>query len=145
MNGKIVFIVSALSQPRCIKRITAIAKAGFDCSVYGYDRGMYRCNAYPDNIKVHTLGSLPSGSGYWAKLLMYKKDIDRIVRENGRDNVLYYGFGMLASIGLYLKKVKYAQEISDIAYAYPSFKRIEPLLSGKFRGFGPLATAKSVR
>lgn len=128
MNGKIVFIVSALSQPRCIKRITAIAKAGFDCSVYGYDRGMYRCNAYPDNIKVHTLGSLPSGSGYWAKLLMYKKDIDRIVRENGRDNVLYYGFGMLASIGLYLKKVKYAQEISDIAYAYPSFKRIEPLL-----------------
>lgn len=128
MNGRIIFIVDMLSQPRCIKRVTAIAKAGFDCSVYGYDRGAYSVNTYPDNIQVHTLGTLPSGSGNFYKLYKNIKDINRIVKENGRNNVLYYSFGILASFGLYLKHVKFVQEIADIMYAYPRFKRVEPFL-----------------
>lgn len=125
---KIVFIVGALSQPRCIKRITSIAQAGFDCVVYGFNRGVYNCNVFPDNITVKTLGSLQNGSGYLTKFKTYKKEIYKIIEENGRDNVLYYGFGMLPVVWLHIYKVKYIREISDILYAYPSFKFVEPFL-----------------
>lgn len=126
-NLKVVFIVMALSQPRCIKRIVSIAKAGFECVVYGYDRGLYN-NAYPNNIDVNVLVQLTSGSGNFAKVRLLKKDVTQIILENGHDNVIYYSFGLLPAIWLDVNRVKYIYEISDIMYAYPSYKVIEPFL-----------------
>ena len=61
-QNKIVFIIHALSQPRCIKRVTSLQQAGFECAVYGYNRGNYDINTYPETIKVKVLGSMENGN-----------------------------------------------------------------------------------
>ena len=57
----IVFFVMSLSQPRCIKRVTALMNAGYHCIVYGYRRGLYDVNDFPEGIEVNVLGEIKNG------------------------------------------------------------------------------------
>lgn len=125
-SSTIVFIVMSLSQPRCIKRVSSIAQAGYDCVVYGYKRGLYDVNSFPEGITVHDLGEMRNGEGL-ANLRIVRKDIGKIIRKFG-SNSLYYSFGILPSLLLARAGVNYIYEISDIPYAYPKYKRITWLL-----------------
>ena len=97
--NKIVFIVKQLSQPRSIKRIISIQKAGFDVKVYGYDSGIYS-----DNLK-----DLPYS-------------IERIYKRNKADSRLKKFFFFINSIREILKENKgamfylFAYEVAPIAY-----------------------------
>jgi glycosyltransferase involved in cell wall biosynthesis len=126
-SNKIVFIVMSLSQPRCIKRVSALAKSGYNCVVYGYNRGLYDVNKYPDSIELHELGTMHNGEVY-ANLKTIRKDVKQIIRDNGTD-CLYYCFGLLSLIFVFARKdIKYVYEISDIPYAYPKYDRIRFLI-----------------
>lgn len=125
---KVVFLVSSLSQPRCIKRILSFAKAGYDCEVYGYDRDKYNCNSLPSGIKVTVLGELNDGADYLRKLKTFGRDVKRIVEEHKRDSPVYYSFGIISTLFFFLKRQQYIYEISDIQYGYPRFSRVKGLL-----------------
>lgn len=128
MYNKIIFIVSSLSQPRAIRRVESIASLGYDVEVYGYDRGLYNCNKFSENIKITVLGRLAKGEGYLHKLFTVGKDINRIVKRHKGQNCLYYSFGYFESLFLRLKKVPYAYEISDIAYGSSKFDKVRPIM-----------------
>lgn len=119
---RIVFIVGALSQPRCIKRIKAFYSKGYQCSVYGYNRGLYDMNQYPAEINVQVLCQIKNGKDYLGKFIQFCSDIKKIVELNNGVNVYFYAFGYVQALALKLFKVNYLYEISDIFYAYPKFK-----------------------
>lgn len=123
---KIVFIIHALSQPRCIKRVTSLYQAGFDCVVYGYNRGNYDVNTFPEGIKVSILGEMQNGNNQ-ANLKTARKNLRMIIEENGRD-CLYYTFGFLASLLMSFKRVPFVYEISDVLYAYPKYDKVRWLM-----------------
>ncbi len=126
-SNKIVFIVMSLSQPRCIKRVSALAKSGYNCVVYGYNRGLYDVNKYPDSIECHVLGTMHNGELY-ANLKTIRKDVKQILRDNGTD-CLYYCFGIISLVSIFARKnIKFVYEISDIPYAYPKYKRLSFLI-----------------
>ena len=125
---KIIFIAGLLSQPRCIKRVTSFAEHGYECEVYGYNRGGYDVNKYPDGIKVHVLSEMRDGKDYLKKLLTCRKDIRRITSTHKNENVVFYTFMFIGAWILLNKKTKYIYEISDILYAYPKFSKVEKLL-----------------
>lgn len=127
---KVVFLCDSLSQPRCIKRILSFVDSGYDCEVYGYDRGKYNCNALPPSVKVTVLGQMKDGKEYLSKLSELKKQVKAIVREHSLENVLYYSFGFVSTFFFHLQKVNYVYEISDVLYGYPRFSKILWLLKG---------------
>lgn len=127
-NDKIiVFLAMALSQPRCIKRVTSLRGYGFNCVVYGYDRGKYDINSYPDDISVTNLGQLKDHE-YFGKAFKVFKDIVRVRNNHRKEKPVYYAFGIFQALYLRLLGERYIYEISDILYAYPKFKRILGLL-----------------
>lgn len=128
MFNKIIFIVSSLSQPRVIRRVESIASLGYDVEVYGYDRGQYNCNKFSKNIPVIVLGQMTKGDGYLKKIITIRRDINSIVKKHKDQYCLYYSFGYFETLFLRLKKVPYAYEISDIAYGFPAFDKVRPIM-----------------
>ena len=115
MKRKIVFLCDSLSQPRIIKRILSFVDSGFDCEVYGYDRGKYNCNALPPSVKVTILGQMKDGSDYLSKLIDLKKKVKAIVLAHSYENVIFYSFGFISTIFFHHQKVNYVYEISIYA------------------------------
>ena len=122
-NKKIVFISPNLSQPRCIKRVSSFFNAGCNCVVYGYERGNYDVNKYPEGVSVSVLSKVEDGTNYVSKLKLAYHDVKRIVRQYRNTGAIFYSFSMQHSMILRLLGVKYIYEISDILYAYPQFMR----------------------
>lgn len=122
MGKKIVFIIHALSQPRCIKRVTALYRAGFECVVYGYNRGNYDVNTFPSDVRVITLGSMENGSNL-KNFGTARRNLTSIINTEGK-NCIYYTFGFLASMLISFKNVSFIYEISDVLYAYPKYDKV---------------------
>lgn len=127
MVRKFVFLVPALSQPRCIKRIVSIHKMGYPCDVYGYKRGKYDVNVYPTEISVNILDSIKDGD-YIRKAIKGWKDLSKVVSSNKNENIAYYAFGFFQAFVCAVRGVKFIYEISDIFYAYPRLNKIKWLL-----------------
>ena len=123
---KVVFIIHALSQPRCIKRVVSLQQAGFECVVYGYNRGNYDVNTFPDDICVHVLDRMENGNSK-NNFKIAIRHLNDIIQENGKD-CIYYTFGFLASFLISFKKVSFIYEISDILYAYPKYDKVRFLM-----------------
>lgn len=136
---KIVCIVAALSQPRCIKRIKALYEDGYEIDVYGYRRGLYEVNEYPSEIKVNELGFAVSGKGYIKKFLNNLKNIKEIIKKYPSDTI-FYGFSFDIALSLLLHKRKFIYEISDIIYAYYNSQ----ILKGIFRSIDKIIIKKSL-
>lgn len=128
MYNKLIFFVSSLSQPRAIRRVESIEALGYEVEVYGYDREQYNCNRFSDRIPVTVLGKMSKGGGYLDKIKAIKRDVIMVINAHKGQKCLYYSFGYIESIFLRLKGVPYAYEISDIAYGFPPFDKVRPLL-----------------
>lgn len=122
-NKHIVFISPSLSQPRCIKRVSSFFNAGCSCDVYGYERGNYDVNKYPEGVKVTVLSKLEDGTNYVSKLKSAYHDVKKIIKTYRNTDTLFYSFSMQHAMIFRLFRVKYIYEISDILYAYPQFMR----------------------
>lgn len=104
----------------------SICDSGYNCVVYGYHRGIYDVNTFPEYVPVHTLGEMDNGKVF-DNLRTMRKDVKNIITENGNDCV-YYCFGMLSAALFASKGVRYIYEISDIPYAYPRYEKLIFLL-----------------
>mgnify|MGYP004649506269 CR=1 FL=1 len=127
MVSRFVFLVPALSQPRCIKRIASIKEMGYACDVYGYKRGKYDVNEYPDEINVQVLDTVSDGD-YLRKAIKSWKNLSKVVASNKGEDVAFYAFGFFQAFVCAIKGVKYVYEISDIFYAYPGLNKIKWIL-----------------
>lgn len=99
----------------------SICESGYNCVVYGYNRGIYDINTFPEFVPVHTLGEMDNGKVFDNFRTMWK-DVKHIIAENGKD-CIYYCFGILSAVMTARKGVKYIYEISDIPYAYPRYEK----------------------
>lgn len=115
---KIIFLLASISQPRCLKRIKAFVKEGYELEVYGFDRGYYNNEATVKEYDIKTLGFMPSGSGYLKKVLYARKKLNAVFKKNKSANVLYYCFSFDLALICKLYNKKYAYEISDLVYGY---------------------------
>lgn len=121
-HKEIIFFVMSLSQPRCIKRVVSFKQAGFRCIVYGYRRGIYDVNDFPNDIEVHDLGQVKNRD-YKNNFGQIRHDVMNIVSNHGK-TLLYYSFGFAPSLFFALKGTHYIYECSDVWYAYPKFDRL---------------------
>lgn len=128
-NGRkrIVFLAGALSQPRIIRRIEGLSKAGFECKVYGYDTGVYSENKINPHIDTIVLGKVNNGKDHISKLRNMISSVKEVINKEKDENTIFYAFGFKFAINLFLRKVPYIYEISDILYGYSKFRRIIPL------------------
>ena len=67
---KFIFLMSSISQPRCIKRINSFIKKGYDVEIYGYDRNIYNLNAIIEGNEINILEKVPSGKLYFYSCLV---------------------------------------------------------------------------
>lgn len=123
---ELVFFVMSLSQPRCIKRVSAFRDAGYHCIVYGYHRGVYDVNEFPKRIEVNVLGGIKNRD-YQNNFKLVKADVAKVFGLHGK-NTLYYAFGFIPSLFFALKRVRFIYECSDVFYAYPKFDKVRWLL-----------------
>lgn len=115
---KIVVISPGLSLPRYIKRVKSFVTAGHDVVVYGYTRGEFQnLEGYPQEVNVVNLGSLEDAKGYLYNVKKSFKDQVPIIKKHNDEDVLFYSFGFIQSLMLYLfAKRPYMYEISDLVY-----------------------------
>lgn len=127
MDKSIVFVTGSLSQPRIIRRILSFYNDGYSVKVYGYERGVYTVNHFPQGIEVNVLGNMTDGVQYFKRLCQMWRDMKSVLKKEGKE-VIYYSFGFSQAVFLKRKKVTYLYEISDIFYGYKRFNLIRPLL-----------------
>lgn len=125
---KIVFILTSISQPRCIKRIKSFINAGFDVKIYGFDRGAYNENAIIEGHEIVVLGEQKNGADYFSKLKQSYKTLNQIIRTEGKENTIFYCFGYMTALFVMLKKLPYIYEISDILYEKEKFRYIKGII-----------------
>jgi glycosyltransferase involved in cell wall biosynthesis len=125
---KIVFILTSISQPRCIKRVKSFINSGFEVKIYGFDRGAYNENANIDGHEIVVLGKQKNGTDYFSKLKQSYSTLNEIVKIEGKKNVIFYCFGYMTAMFVMLKKLQYIYEISDILYEKREFKYIKKII-----------------
>lgn len=107
----IVFIVGQLSQPRCIKRIESVQKAGIPFKVYGYNNGLYEENLKKANF-LPTGYLINKGNVFMRRLSPYLQ-IRKIYKENKHS--IFYVFGYnLADILYTVGCRNYIYEEADV-------------------------------
>jgi succinoglycan biosynthesis protein ExoL len=121
---RIVFIVPHLSQPRFHKRAKILINNGYMITVYGFERGLYANNKFPDIVDVKSLGEITSGK-YIKRIPTIIKNIYKIKRiesKNNKQAKLIISFGLdCALMGLIIKnkKTKFIYEVGDIRNINP--------------------------
>lgn len=124
---KIIYISTALSDAHTIQRITSLYNSNMPIEVYGYNRGFSKCNKLPEGLTVTVLGDMTSGSGYIEKIKRLYVELKRIIKTEGKDNVLFVCSGFMTALLLYLNGVKYVYELPDLLYGYPKFNKLRPI------------------
>mgnify|MGYP000984062750 CR=1 FL=1 len=108
-----VFIVTQLSQPRCIKRIETIQKAGIPFKVYGFDNGLYTENIKNVSFPIEEIMTNKE-HGKIARILFPIKSIRRIINTN-KENCVFYLFGFETAVMARIAGCKkYIYEEADV-------------------------------
>lgn len=138
----IICILASLSQPRCIKRVKSLLDGGHEIVVYGYQRGFYDVNEFPQSVKVHNWGNIKSGTGYFSRFYRISNDLKTCLYKHKNEEVIYYCFSFEAALimSMFTRK-KFFYEISDLIYCY--FKN--PLLKKLFRNIDKLIIKRSLK
>lgn len=124
---RIVFIVQQLSQPRCIKRINTLQKAGFAVKVYGFDNGLYNDALQSLPFSVERIIKRTKEDSKAKKIVFFVKTIRKILKEN--KNELFYLFGFeFGTISRLLGCKNYIYEEADVSAARFSNQIIRKLL-----------------
>lgn len=118
---KLIFIVPQLSQPRCIKRIESVQKAGIPFKVYGFDTGLYSENISNLAFPVEKI-FINKETNKLRRILYPIRKVREIVKEN-KKNTIFYLFGFeTAYYAIISGSKKYIYEESDISAVNKRFK-----------------------
>lgn len=136
---RIVFIVSQLSQPRCIKRVNAFYDNGFDVEVYGFENGLYSKNIKSYPCEIHSI----KVEGRTAKNKAVRQNLKlvrEVIRILKRDDIVYvFGIELAVYYKLFGGRNKYMYEQADLNYT----KLHNQLLVSLFRKIDKLLISSS--
>lgn len=123
----IIFITLQLSQPRCIKRISSITKAGIPIKVYGFDSGLYNDNLSNLPFPVTEIIKRKKEVGKIKKIIFFAKVIHRVLAEN--KGGIFYLFGFeLSSIAWLLGCRYFIYEEADVSASRIKNKLLKNML-----------------
>lgn len=128
---KIVFILNAVSIPRCIKRVEEFVNRGFDVDVYGFDRGG-ESYIKSDLFDVKIIGKHDIGQSYPIRFRIIMQSLKSLFKKYEKKDVLfYYFFFDVAFCATILSKRPYIYEESDLPYTNINNITIRRFLSGQ--------------
>lgn len=113
----IIFIVSKLSQPRCIKRIKSIIDKGYPYKVYGFEDGSYNTDLSSIPFTITEILERPRCRTYFEKIkaVLYPYKCFYDIMKRNKSDCIYYIFGYeLAKIFHVLGCRNYIYEEADI-------------------------------
>lgn len=114
---KIVFIINAISNQRCIKRVNEFVDNGFDVVAYGFSRKVEMHNTIKVNLQI--AGEYSNTLPYSKRLLILWHGIRGIINRHRNEDVVYYLFGLDISMVFKLICDKpFVYEESDLTHTY---------------------------
>lgn len=135
---KIVFVISQLSQPRCIKRVKAFSDAGYEVEVFGFDNGLYSKNIslYPCEIHRTQINGIVSKFKSIHQNISLIKNAGKSLKKG--DLMYIFGIEMAVYYRLFGRRNAFIYEQADLNYTKLNnkglvsiFKRIDKHLISK--------------
>lgn len=124
---KIIFIINAISNQRCTKRLNEFIDNGYNVVAYGFSRNI-EMHSIPQ-VKINIIDNYPNSLPYHKRLSLLTKGIKHIVSQHKNENVIYYLFGLdIAMIFRFVCKRPYIYEESDLTHTYIKNKIIRSAL-----------------
>ena len=114
----IVFIAPQLQQPRVIRRIDTVYKAGFPIKVYGFDSGIFSENLKSISFPVTEIIKRDKKDSKLKKAICFIKTLLRIRKENSKDCIFYIFSAEMGNFSWVLRNRKTIYEEADIMGAY---------------------------
>lgn len=118
---KIIFITSNINLPRVVRRINEFIDRGYDAEVYYFDRTEFVNKSDKIKAPLHQIGEVSSApSSYIKRIPSQYKNIRRVVKQYGGQEVVFYLFGIdIAILFPYgNSKYRFIYEESDLRHTY---------------------------
>lgn len=114
----IVFIAPQLQQPRVIRRIATVYNEGYPIKVYGFDSGIFSENLKSISFPVTEIIKRDKKDSKLKKSLCFIKTLQRIKKENGKDDIFYIFSAEMGNFSWVFRNRKTIYEEADILGAY---------------------------
>ncbi len=116
---KVVFVLAAIHQQRCMKRIDEFVDNGYDVEAYGFEWNGEIVRKNPKVITVNKIGTIDGTLPYYKRSATIFKGIKNVLRQYKSDNVLYYLFGLdMAIFYIIQTRAPFIYEESDLMHTY---------------------------
>lgn len=118
---KIIFITSNINLPRVVRRINEFVDRGYNAEVYYFDRTEFVNKSDKIKAPLHQIGEVSSApSSYIKRIPSQYKNIRRVVKQYGGQDVAFYLFGIdIAILFPYgNSKYRFIYEESDLRHTY---------------------------
>lgn len=115
---KIIFIINAIQDSHCIKRIDEFLEQEYNVEVYGFSR---KANVHTSSNKfeIEILDYFDNGKNYLIRLIRLAKALIPIFKKYKKSNVLFYYFGLdIALVSTFLNRKQYIYEECDLTHTY---------------------------
>jgi len=133
LKPRIIILSPTVSQPRFHRRAAMLLEAGYDITVYAFQRGYYEQNTYPREVDVVSLGEVEEGK-YLNRIPKLLKAVSRI-KSSEKQHKIYpdflYAFGLdMALIGQFSfpRNMPMVYEIGDIQCPLPHKTIVEKII-----------------
>lgn len=118
MNIKIVFIISAVQDQRCIKRIDEFIDNGYQVEAFGFLRDT-TFHTKPERFNVKIISQFSNSLNYFKRLFLFFKSLRNLIKIYKNSDVLFYYFGLdMAIFGYLFSRKKYIYEEADLSHTY---------------------------
>ena len=116
-KNKIVFVLNAVSIPRCIKRVEEFVSRGYDVDVYAFDRGsdVVTTSKY---FEVQIIGKHDISMSYPKRAVVIWDSLKKLFKQYNDQDVIYFLFFFdVAFVGHLISNKPYIYELSDMPYS----------------------------
>lgn len=114
---RIVFVINAVSNQRCIKRVNEFVERGYDVVAYGFSRKIEMHNAI--NAPLEIIGEYSNSQAYPKRIKSLWKGIKQTITRHKNEDVVYYLFGLdIAMVFNAICRKRFIYEESDLAHTY---------------------------
>lgn len=118
---KVIFIINAIQQQRCLKRVEEFIDHGYEVKAYGFSRSEV-VPTQPKRFEIEVLGHIDNGIAYAKRLWIMYKALRPVFLQHKNEDVIYYYFLLdVAMVCLFISNKPYIYEESDLMQTYLSF------------------------
>lgn len=114
---KIVFVINAVSNQRCIKRVNEFVERGYNVVAYGFSRKIEMHNEI--NAPLEIIGEYSNSQSYPKRMKSLWKGVKQVITRHKDEDAVYYLFGLdIAMVFNAMCRKRFIYEESDLAHTY---------------------------